>query len=55
MRARQRLLLFQLMPLSFARVAEERVASAAAAASRIEAEQVEGPEMTYSADAAAAE
>jgi hypothetical protein len=38
MRTRQRQPLFQLMPMSFARVAEDRVASTAAA-SRVEAEQ----------------
>jgi hypothetical protein len=45
MRTRQRQPLFQLMPLRFARPAEDRV----------KAQQPEGPEMTYGAEAVAAE
>jgi hypothetical protein len=55
MRTRQRQPLFQLMPPSFARVAEDRVASAASAASRVEAEQVEDRNMIYGAEAVTAE
>ena len=55
-RARQRQPLFQLMPMSFARVAEDRVASAAAAAWRgVEAEQGEEREMIYGVETVAAE
>jgi hypothetical protein len=53
-RARQRQPLFQLMPMSFGRVAEDRVASAAAV-SRVGAEQVEQRDMIYGDEAVAAE
>jgi hypothetical protein len=49
-RSRQRLPVFRLMPASFARAAEDRVASAVAAASRIKAEQVEGRATVFSAE-----
>ena len=54
MRTRQRQPLFQLMPPSFARVAEDRVASTEAV-SRVETEQVEQRDMIYGDEAVAAE
>jgi hypothetical protein len=50
MRARQRLPVFNLMPLSFVRAAEDRVA----AASRVKAEEDEGRETLFSGELLAA-